>query len=193
MLTERQQEIIDMALELISEKGIQNFTIKNLSSKIGISEPAIYRHFENKIHILTTILELFKENSKYLFDNELMRNGSPTEKIEHLFSNHFITFSKMPSLTSVIFAEDIFKNEPSLTNKIIEVIEHNNTILISIIKDGQEFDEIRTDIDPENLAIIIMGTLRLFIKKWQLSEYRFNLTKEGHKIINSVKILISKN
>lgn len=193
MLTERQQEIIDIALELISEKGIQNFTIKNLSGKIGISEPAIYRHFESKIHILTAILDLFKENSKHLFDNELKKKGSPTEKIEHLFSNHFITFSKMPSLTSVIFAEDLFKNEQDLTDKIKEVIEHNNQILVTIIKEGQETNEIRTDVDSENLAVIIMGTLRLFIKKWQLSDFRFNLSKEGLKIINTVKVLISKS
>ena len=55
MKTERQQEIINVALKLINEKGIQGLTMKNLSKEIGISEPAIYRHFENKIEILLAI------------------------------------------------------------------------------------------------------------------------------------------
>ncbi|MBT4968054.1 MAG: TetR/AcrR family transcriptional regulator [Bacteroidetes bacterium] len=58
MQTDRQKEIVEVALELITEKGIQGLTIKNLSKKIGISEPAIYRHFDNKIQILISILEL---------------------------------------------------------------------------------------------------------------------------------------
>ena len=54
MLTERQQEILDKSIEIISRKGIQGLTIKNLSKEIGISEPAIYRHFESKTDILLT-------------------------------------------------------------------------------------------------------------------------------------------
>ena len=43
---------MESALGLIAEKGIQGLTIKNLSKKIGISEPAIYRHFDSKSSIL---------------------------------------------------------------------------------------------------------------------------------------------
>ncbi|MCK5088225.1 MAG: helix-turn-helix transcriptional regulator, partial [Melioribacteraceae bacterium] len=47
-MTKRQAEIIDESIKLIADKGIQGLTIKNLSKAIGVSEPAIYRHFENK-------------------------------------------------------------------------------------------------------------------------------------------------
>ena len=50
MKTERQQEIIDVALKLINNRGIQGLTMKNLSREIGVSEPAIYRHFETQKH-----------------------------------------------------------------------------------------------------------------------------------------------
>ena len=56
MQTDRQKEIISVSLDLISEKGIQGLTIKNLAQRIGITEPAIYRHYENKIHILLASL-----------------------------------------------------------------------------------------------------------------------------------------
>ncbi|NLB03802.1 MAG: TetR/AcrR family transcriptional regulator, partial [Bacteroidales bacterium] len=59
MSTPRQTEIVETALNLINENGIQGLTIKNLSKKIGISEPAIYRHFENKIEILLAVLDTF--------------------------------------------------------------------------------------------------------------------------------------
>ena len=57
MMTKRQEEITKEAIKLISEKGIQGLTIKNLSKRIGISEPAIYRHFEGKTDILLKLLE----------------------------------------------------------------------------------------------------------------------------------------
>ena len=72
MLTDRQQEIIDTSLEIISTIGIQGLTIKNLSKRIGISEPAIYRHYENKISILLAILDYFKSSGEQMFRKQAL-------------------------------------------------------------------------------------------------------------------------
>jgi hypothetical protein len=37
-----------------------------------------------------------------------------------------------------------------------------------------------------------MGSLRLFVKKWQFSEFSFDLPEEGKKLIDSIKLLITK-
>jgi AcrR family transcriptional regulator len=190
--TERQIEITKVALELISEKGIQGLTIKNLAKKIGITEPAIYRHYDSKTDILIAVLDLFKQNTEQLFEKELQNGSKAIDKIEHLFTNHFITLSKTPSLVSVIFSEEIFRNEPVLINKISEVIGKNDKILTAIIINGQKNGEIRTDIDAKYLSTIITGSLRLFVKKWQFSAFSYDLPKEGKKLIESIKLLIVK-
>jgi AcrR family transcriptional regulator len=192
MITERQQEIIETALGLINEKGIQGLTIKNLSKKLGITEPAIYRHFENKIEILVALLDLLKRNTSGIFESELNSDEPVVTKIERLFEKHFKSFTQMPSLASVVFSEEMFRNEDMLIGKISEIIEANNNILLTILKYGQRNNEIRSDIDAEHLVIFIMGALRLFVKKWQFSGFAFNLEKEGIKLIESVKCLISK-
>jgi hypothetical protein len=98
----------------------------------------------------------------------------------------------MPSLASVVFSEEMFRNEEKLTDKISEVIEANNKTLLTILKQGQQNNEIRSDIEAEHLVIFIMGALRLFVKKWQFAKFTFNLQKEGNKLIQSVKLIISK-
>lgn len=193
MQTERQKEIIEVALELIAKKGIQGLTIKNLAKKIGITEPAIYRHYDSKIDILIAILGVFGKNTEQIFKDELINGGNAIDKIEHLFTKHFTSFSATPSLVSVIFSEEIFRNEPILIDKISEVIGKNDKILITIITNGQKNGEIRTDIEATHLSVIIMGSLRLFVKKWQFSAYSYNLPKEGKKLIESIKLLIKKN
>ncbi|MFW6257735.1 MAG: TetR/AcrR family transcriptional regulator [Prolixibacteraceae bacterium] len=192
MHTERQQEIIETALGLINEKGIQGLTIKNLSKRLGITEPAIYRHFENKIQILIALLDLLKKNTSGIFQAELNSDEPAVQKIERLFEKHFKSFAEMPSLASVVFSEEIFRNEEKLISKISEVIEHNNQTLRAILTEGQRNNEIRNDIEAGHLVIFIMGALRLYIKKWQFSGFAFNLEKEGAKLIESVKRLISK-
>lgn len=193
MQTERQKEIIEAALDLINKKGIQGLTIKNLSKKIGFSEPAIYRHYDNKIQILLAILDYFKLNSEKTFVNELKGNYKAIDKIDHIFSKHYKTFSENPSLVSVLFSEEIFRGEPELMKKINEIIEKNGNILTQIIDEGQKNHEIRTDIDANHFAVIIMGSLRLFIKKWHFSGYSFDILEEGKKLIESIKKLVSES
>jgi len=191
-LSDRQKEIIEVSLALIAENGIQGLTIKNLAKRIGFSESAIYRHYENKIEILVAILNYFKENTERLFTAELNAEGDALTKINHLFQNQFKIFASSPSLVAVIFSEEIFRNEAILVKKVSEIMDNNFNTLTSIIKTGQENGELRTDTEAEHLAVVVMGTLRLFVKQWQMSGYAFSLLAKGSELSNSVKILVKK-
>ncbi len=188
-MTERQEQIIEASIELISSKGIQGFTIKNLSKAIGISEPAIYRHFTNKTDILISILENFKQMGKFMsmiVDN----NDTAMNKIQFILSNMLEIFIKQPAYISVIFSEEIFKNEKILKNKIVEILNLHQSNVEKIIQKGQINGDIRNDIEATTLALIIMGSLRLLVKKWELNNYNFNLINEGKKLIKSLKLML---
>ena len=192
MRTDRQKEIIEVALGLIDEKGIQGLTIKNLARKIGITEPAIYRHFDSKTDILIAILDSYSNNTENIFKNEMNDNFTAIEKIDHLFTKHFAAFSAKPSLVAVIFSEEIFRNEAVLVDKISEFIGKNDKMLTNILAKGQSDGEIRSDISAQHLATIVMGTLRLFVKKSRFQDYSDNLPSEGKKLVVSIKLIITK-
>ncbi|MCK9320612.1 MAG: TetR/AcrR family transcriptional regulator [Bacteroidales bacterium] len=192
MQTDRQKEIVQVSLEIISEKGIQGLTIKNIALKIGTSEPAIYRHFESKTHILLSILETFKVFSQFAFKEELDKDINSVEKISNVFNKHFQEFTKNPALVSVIFSEEIFTNEKLLIEKIAGIMKENEEVMQKILRLGQTNNEIRSDLDPNILSTVIMGSLRLFVKKWQFSNYSFNLNKKGESLVEVVKQIINK-
>ena len=191
-ITERQQEIINVSLALITESGIQSLTIKNLAKRIGFAESAIYRHYENKIQILLAILDFFKRNTEQLFSNQLNSNENALVRIEKLFVTHFRKFTNTPSLVAVIFSEEIFRNEKQLSTKVAEIMNLNIASLTTIIKDGQQKGEIRNDIEASHLATMILGSLRMFVKQWSMADFKFDLIAKGAELINSVKILLQK-
>ncbi len=192
MQTTRQKEILEAALNLISDKGIQGLTIKNISREIGISEPAIYRHYDSKMDIMVAILEVFRQNTETLFTTIAEEDMPAVNKIHTLFTRHFESFAQTPSLVTVIFSEELFRADSNLSHKVSEIISANFKILIGIIKEGQKNNEIRNDVPADHIAIIIMGSLRLFIKKWQFAGYAYDIRKEGIKLIKSIHRLIYK-
>ena len=192
MLSDRQQQIIEESIKIISEKGIQGFTIKNLSKAIGISEPAIYRHFSSKVDILATILNQFVEMASFL--SEMMESSEMKafEKLEFMFSKMVDIFTENPAMISVIFSEEIFKNEEKLEKITVGIMNKNEQTIENIIKKGQENNELRNDIDEKNLALMTMGALRLMVKRWDLNKHQFNLKSRGQELISSIKILTVK-
>ncbi len=192
MLSKRQQEIIETSIELIAEKGIQGLTIKNLSKSIGISEPGIYRHFESKTEILITILNNFRDMAAMLSGLMEHSNDTAINNISFMFGKMVETFIETPSLVAVIFSEEIFKNEQVLNDKIVEILNLNEQTIERILLKGQQEGNVRDDIDEKSLALLVMGSLRLMVKRWDLNNHNFDLQKEGSRLVNSIEKLISK-
>ena len=190
--TGRQQEIIQASLSIMAESGIQSLTIKNLANRIGFAESAIYRHYENKIQILLAILDFFKQHSVHFFEDQLSSTTSSSMKIELLFMNHFRKFAENPSLVAVIFSEEIFRNEIELTEKVREIMKHNLDSLQMIVVAGQTEGELRNDVESTHLAVMLMGSLRMFVKQWHMSNNAFNLVESGSAFVQSVITLIKK-
>ncbi|MDY0077012.1 MAG: TetR family transcriptional regulator [Bacteroidales bacterium] len=186
-MSERQKEIIKISLELIAEKGIQGLTIKNLSKKIGIVESAIYRHYESKTHILSAILDSISEQ---ITPEETTKVESVIQYLEQKLRYRLQSFTDTPALVSVIFAEDLFQNEALLVEKTKAKVQKSIADTSAMISLGQQKGEIRNDIEAEQLAIMIYGSLRMLVKQWRMSDYSFDLIQKGDKQINAMKILL---
>ena len=192
MLSARQQEIVEKSIDLISEKGIQGLTIKNLSKSVGISEPAIYRHFESKVDILTALLNQIVEMADFF--SEMMKSSDmiAIEKIAFMFDKMVSLFIENPAMISIVFSEEIFKNEKELIKIIVGILNTNEKTIENILLSGQKSNEIRDDISEKTMALVVMGSLRLLVKRWDLNKHNFDLEEESNKLIDSIRILLTK-
>ena len=173
---------MDIAVDLISAKGIQQLTIKNLSAAVGVTEGAIYRHFTSKKQILFGLLERFQisqtENFKMISKSGL----NPVEQIHLVYTKRFQQFSARPALAAAIFSEEIFQNDATLAELVSKIMSQNQRAITRIINNGQQTNAIRDDISADQLAMVIMGLLRLIVTRWRVNAFKFNLIKEGEKL-----------
>lgn len=79
----RQSQIKKAVLEKISTEGIGKLSTRNLASKIGVTEGALFRHFSSKKEIMLSILDDVK--NELLFDQEKITFSSDLTAEEKLF------------------------------------------------------------------------------------------------------------
>ncbi len=189
--SKKQQEIIDLSIELIADLGIQGFTIKNLSKKLGVTEGAIYRHFESKTEILYSILKAFQKECAISLSNACSSKGSAMQDIADIFKHHFNYFSEKPAVAAVIFSESIFQNNNLLSQEVYKLLKMHEEALKCIIDRGQTTGEIRnSNISNVQLVRIIIGSIRYTVTKWRLSNYEFDIINEGEILLSNLKELL---
>ena len=190
--TERQIEIIDASKDLIGRKGIQNLTIKNLAEKMSFSEPALYRHFKDKTEILKSLLLFHREIIKGGIFKILNSDQSSLEKFQKILEFKFDHIKKNPAIVMVIFSETSFQYSSVLSSIVSKIMKQRSKKIIELLKEGQKNHEIRNDINPEQLATIIMGGIRKTILNWKLEGFKSDLNLEGEKLWITIEKLIKK-
>jgi len=67
MSTQR-EDILGCACELFTEEGLEGFSMRRLARSVGVTAPALYRHFDGKEDVLVGVVgEAFKVLSRYLY------------------------------------------------------------------------------------------------------------------------------
>ena len=184
-LTPRQAEIVDAALKLIAEQGIQHLTIRNLSTAIGVTEAALYRHFPGKTEIIQAMVSRFEED---VDDIGELRGWAAIEAA--LIRRTELVLAK-PDLARVVFAEELFKDSPETEQILHDMMQRHYKIMERHFQEAVEDGAIRMDIPMDTLFRLILGPLRLLIKQWGLSGGSFDLRVKRDEMIALMKELLA--
>lgn len=84
-MTEKQEKILQSALELFAKEGYNATSTNKVAKHAGVSEGLIFRHFGNKEGLLQAILDEGERKIKVLFVDIVMEND-PREVIRKTIS-----------------------------------------------------------------------------------------------------------
>lgn len=183
-LTDRQKQILEQAIRIIANEGIQNLTIKNISKSVRVTEAALYRHYENKHAILLAIVDLFEDFSAN------KDPGKGLKGIRSFVMDRYKKFSGNPELSKVMFSEAIFINNEELSERMKQIMHSHKKDIEIMIEEGKISKEIDQKLDPKSLFRTVVGSMRLLVTQWCYNGYSFDLEKEGETLWNNIEIMI---
>ena len=79
-MTEKQEKIIEAALELFSKNGFHATSTSKVAKHAGVSEGLIFRHFKNKNGLLAAIAKMAEEKMGGIFYN-VITESDPKKQI----------------------------------------------------------------------------------------------------------------
>lgn len=177
----RQKEIIEATLELLAESGTQNLTTAHIAERVGISEAALYRHFDNKYDIICSSIEFVGKRMR----SELAKiptEKSAREKLKQVFFRHLEYIEDHPGNARLLFSDDIHFDDQQLRELLRGVVEERKRFIQEIIEEGQTQGVIKSDVDPGGIALMFIGLIQTRVLLWSLSGRDFSLTQDSEEL-----------
>ena len=168
---ERKKEIIDAARDLIIREGVQGDTIKNISKKNKISEPAVYRHFKNKRSILVALIDNFEQNLIEATDKPIKHHRNPLDRLREIMKDHMIFTEEKKGTLFAITAESIHFNDDFFLRKILGVIDRYKIRIKEILLEAKREGLIREDINLDAVSLTFFGLIQAAITQFALTNY----------------------
>lgn len=189
--TERQKDIMKAALAVIASEGVEHLTVRRIAKRLSITDAALYKHFEGKTGILAAVVEEFRVDSLKALD-AAAKGASPLDKVRLFFMDRAAYFAAKPEMVPLLFPESMVGGNRRLFKAVLSAMDEHKKVIVKIIAEGQSNGEIDA-VSPEHLFIIIMGTFRLMLTRWQYSGHGFPLMEEAHALWASLASLITDN
>ena len=185
-LSKRQKEIIEAAICLIAQNGIEGLTTKALGAAVGISEPALYRHFANKAEIVRAMMAYFDG------DVENLKNTQRGwQFVKAFFAHRIERVRTRPALANIIYSEELFIHNAEYAGLMKEMMHTHREMLMENIVIASKTGLVRNDIAPEMIFRMLAGSLRLLIKQYGMSGNSFDLCAESTILFNTWDVLFT--
>ena len=185
VLTHKQKEIIEASGRVITQKGFSALTVKNLAIEMGFVESALYRHFHSKEDLIIMLIKFLQSNMEERFEPILKSDLTDLDKIKYIFESQFSYISEHPYFLIAILSEGIPDDSPQIRESLLNLLSYKMDVINNLFHNLVHAGERQSAINVANLVLFLMGGFRILLLKWKLTEFSFDLKKEGNELIHS--------
>lgn len=187
-LIHTKEKIILESINVIHEFGIHSLSTREVARRIGITEPAIFKHYKTKSDLILAILDHFSQYDADILQSISTRKVSPLEAIRESVDTIGSYYSNYPAITALTQNYDILQNDVIYKEKVKFILNTRTNFVSEMIEKAKQIGDIRKEIDSHSMGIAIVGTLRELCLHWRMNEYNFSLRDA---MISSVETLLA--
>lgn len=173
----QKRDIYRTAVKLFHEKGYEETRIEDITQRLRISRATFFNYYPSKDSILHQIAEEAVRFYRQRLEEEIAAQASAREKIHHLLEEMGKGIEADKRFYRAVFLE-IMRGQMGLVGGQVSMEKSTiGELTASIIAQGQERGELRSDYPAQQLAEILVGTYNNVILNWLHSATDYSLAQ----------------
>jgi len=152
-------KILDLAEELLQERGFNAFSYQHIATELGIKNAAIHYHFSNKAVLGVALIQRFQQRFHHFAAK--LHDAEPAEKLDEYFgiSINYLRYGARVCPLGVLEAE--YHAIPVEMQDAIKLLDEAIRLwLTSVLDNGRAAKQFAFNCTPEQKALVILAALQ---------------------------------
>jgi TetR/AcrR family transcriptional regulator, fatty acid metabolism regulator protein len=183
--SEKRERIVNSAISLFAEKGLNDTSMLEISQKADVAEGTVYEYFQNKENLLISIP---REKLTRLYDT--VSGNSLEKKIKSLIASIFEFYHHEKDYATILVLM-LRTNKKFHKSKSNEIIEKLFAIIEETIVKGQAGNIFKKDLDLQLCRDLLFGTLDHIMIPWIIFSRCYDMRALGAEVsdlfINAIR------
>lgn len=175
-------------LEILQEEGRSGLTVGAIANRMGVTEAAVFKHFDSKEEIIHGMAE--KSFSMELLEPGEMEFSRPEELLKELFSSLFSRLEENPGITAMLFHDGDFSEYSGVRSLFQDHRVEKKERIERMVSLGQNSGFFHEDVDPERFASIVMGSIRMAVREWREDNFSHSLESQAEGLASHLATIL---
>ncbi|WP_108482039.1 TetR/AcrR family transcriptional regulator [Oceaniglobus ichthyenteri] len=174
---DRKAQIVGEVLKLADEIGPDRLSTTDVARAVGLSQPAIFRHFPTKGSLWLAVAEDIAQHLTAAWDKA--DTVAPDARLKALIGAQLSAIAQTPALPSILFSRELQVDNPPLRDVFRRLLGVFQMHLVNAITDQQSRGRLRRDVSATDIAILLTSLVQGVAIRWTLGARSFSVVEEG--------------
>ncbi|MCB1334266.1 MAG: TetR/AcrR family transcriptional regulator [Roseivivax sp.] len=188
---DRKTQIIAQVLRLASEIGPDRMSTTDVARAVGISQPAVFRHFPTKGDLWVAVAEDVAATIREHWAAAEALAQTPVERLRGLIGAQLAAIAERPALPSILFSRELTVDNPLLREVFDRLLASFLSRLAAAVGEMQSEDMLSPDIEARDAAVLLASIVQGVAIRWALGNRGFDLVGEGSRLVEVQLTLMS--
>jgi AcrR family transcriptional regulator len=193
-LVGRRSDIVEAALALAFEVGPNGVSTSLIARRLGLTQPAIYKHFKDKdaiwLEISLQLSDRIRNNVRECASSTL----APEHVLRDLLCRHLTFIQDVPALPDIMVMRHDGKPSQAVRDQLQVEMSHLRTLMVNLIQRSQDRGSLRHDIAATDIATLLVGVVQSLVLRMIVSRDPSRLAIEGARLFDlQIEILAARD
>ena len=164
---DRKQQIIQAALSLLAEVSIDRLTTRDVAERVGVTQPALFRHFDSRDALLEAVADATREKLGAKVKQLLERGGKPLETLSALTRELFRFAAENPGVPRLLFFDAARGDHAAYHRPLRHLVTMQKALVSELVSGARQEGDLADTVDPEAAATMFVALIQGLLLQWQ--------------------------
>jgi hypothetical protein len=111
------------------------------------------------------------------------RDAGPLDQLRALIGAQLQLIQSVPAIPAILFSRELHTKNKGLRQAFFGLLSRFHRVIAERAGRAREAGELRDDLDPDDVAFLVIGLVQGLAVRWSISGRGFDLVEEGKRLL----------